>query len=767
MQKIHSVAVRELAEFAFEKGDLLPAFKTASRMQDGIRGHKALQDLLPVNWRSEVPISRNLAFENNTLRIYGRADAVFLSKEIARIQEFKTTTRDPMNILKYDYPAHWAQGEIYAALFCMAEGIPQAEVRLTSARMNGAQKSFSRNYDIEELTEKLYSYACIYLNWACAVDEAQEKSRNALDSMPFPFDDFREGQRDMAKAVFDAMHDGTNALIEAPTGIGKTAASLYGALLALGRGHVNTIFYLTARTTGRRAAEAALELMRLKGPEIRSVTLSAKEKVCPMEKMDCLGCPLAVGYYDRRRQALREALGRQRIDEACIAELAGSYEVCPFELSLDIAQTADVIICDYNYVFDPKVRLKRFFDKKTQTGLLVDEAHNLADRAREMLSAKLSGQQAGELLDKIRRFEGRDTFLGRAMGELLEVLNGSDAEMEYLSEIPMSILEAVRRFVEIAQDAEITEPDLQQFIFDAQWFLRVSKRFDPEHYRALIQPERAFVSVRLWCFDPSDYLRKALSRVRGTAYFSATLTPVSFYASILGADDPADNALQLASPFPISNLYVASLPVPVTFKDRERSAGTVSQIIHTMVHSKPGNYLACFPSYAYLKAIYGYYRLLWPEDSIICQSESMTEQSRKRFMECFRSGAEHSLLAFVVLGGVFAEGIDLPNELLSGVAIVTVGIPQPTFERQLLQEQLDDADGGGYDAAYVYPGIRRVLQAAGRVIRTETDRGIVLLLDKRFRQEKYRELLPEHWNVREINKMSRLRDEMDRFWKTK
>ena len=469
MPKIHSVSARALAEFAFERGDLIPAARAAARMRDGVRGHQALQELLPASWRSEVPVSRDIPIDGRILRVHGRADALYIDREVARVLEIKTTAKDPHTILKYDYPAHWAQGEIYAALFCLNEGVSRAEVRLTYARLDGRKQEFTEEYNAWELEERLMAYAGPYLDWISRVDDWKEQSRPTLDSLPFPFDNYREGQREMAGAVYRAMRDGANALIEAPTGIGKTAASLFGALKALGKGHVTAIFYLTARTTGRRAAEEALDRMRKTGLSLRSVTITAKEKCCLLEKVDCMGCPHAIGYYDRRRPALREALAMQRLDADAIRELAVDHELCPFELSLDLSETADVIICDYNYAFDPRVRLKRYFDSKSKAGLLVDEAHNLSDRAREMLSASLSGWRLDTLRKQVARTEGADSPMARLMEELLPFLNcDTDAEPEANSDLPEALVGAVKRFAEAAGELQSAEPEVRDFIFEAQ-----------------------------------------------------------------------------------------------------------------------------------------------------------------------------------------------------------------------------------------------------------------------------------------------------------
>lgn len=765
MQKIHSVSVRTLAEFALEKGDLIPAAQAAARMREGIRGHQVLQEMLPFSWRPEVPVSIDTVVDGFAMRVHGRADAAYVGNEYVGIQEIKTTSKNPSLILKYDYPAHWAQAEIYAWILCRNENIPRAEVRLTYARLDGKKREFTEEYDIKELEEKFLKYARPYVDWISRVEDWKERSRPTLNDMPFPFEDYRDGQREMAKHVYLAMKNSSRALIEAPTGIGKTAASLFGALKALGEGRITTIFYLTARTTGRKAAEDALDRMRNIGVAIRSVTITAKEKCCFLEKADCMGCRYASGYFDKRRDALKEAMCIEKLDAEAIEDLAHRHEICPFELSLDISENADVIICDYNYVFDPRVRLKRYFDTKNKAGILVDEAHNLPDRARDMLSAEISGKHLEELRRTVGRFEGKESPMYRAMTRLLKAFTREDAEMECTSDIPRDVLEAVEIFAEEADELEPVEPDVVRFLLDTQWFVKVAKQFDGSCYRAMIYPEEKRFCLKLWCFDPSRHIGKLFSRTGGAALFSATLAPVDFYARQLAADGEGDVQLKLESPFPRENLLVCRLPVSASFKDRERTCHAVAQIIHTMAQAHPGNYLACFPSYAYLELVYTHYRMLWPNEHVIRQANNMNEAQRMAFIECFRPQPVRSMVGFIVLGGVFSEGVDLPDDRLSGAAIVSTGIPQIGYEREIMRELYDDAMEGGYDAAYVYPGIRKVLQAAGRVIRTETDRGVVMLMDMRYKQENYRELMPAHWKVSDVKSMSALTEKLEKFWK--
>lgn len=766
MPKIHAINVRALAEFSLQKGDLLPSSQMKDRMIDGAKGHRQLQAALEADWHSEEYISRDEPVGGIVLRVHGRADAVSRDGGMVRVLEIKTTTQNPRLIAIDDYPAHLAQGEIYAYLICANESCADAEVTLLYYRADGTENRYRRSYTFSELRARFEACAKPYAVWQEALDAWKEQSVPTLLNMRFPYNTYRDGQREMAQQIYRAMRDSSCALIEAPTGIGKTAASLFGALKALGSQKITAVFYLTARTTGRRAAQQALDRMRAQGVKLRSIVITAKDKCCPMQRRECFGCPLTADYYERRRPALKEALEIESADENSIAALAAEYEVCPYELSLDVSEQADVIICDYNYAFDPRVRLKRYFDQKSNVGMLIDEAHNLPDRARDMLSIALSGKDVEEVRRLVGRYEGRESPTYQALTALLKALTRPDAEPESLSEVPPEFLHAAQAFADAASEIQSPEPEVTRLMLDAAWFAKVAGVFDAARYRLLILPEDKRIAVKLWCFDPSEHLHKAFARVGGAGLFSATLAPMDHYARQLGLDvRGADTLLQLESPFPPENQLTLRLPVSVRFNDRARTMEAVVRILHAMAAAHPGNYLACFPSFAYMNAAFERYRFTYPDENAVRQVSAMSEAARAQFIDQFRPHPAESLLAFIVLGGVFAEGVDLPDDRLSGAAIVTTGVPQIGFENSQLQELYDDGFGTGGDVAFTYPGIRRVLQAAGRVIRTETDRGVVLLIDMRYADEKVRSLLPNHWRVEKIGKLDALNTRLARFWR--
>lgn len=737
----------------------------ARRLREGREGHRALQSMLPENWQIEAPAELDVEICGVRMRVQGRADALCYEDGAVCIAEIKTTRGDPYHICQDDYPAHWAQAEIYAHMFCARSGFAQAEVLLIYTGVQGGTQRFKRRFSAEELSECFREYAQPYALWLRDTQNWKADSEPTLLNLKFPFADYRDGQKEMARYVFRALCQDGRTLIEAPTGIGKTAASLYGALKALGKGKISCIFYLTARTTGRRAAENALQLMRRSGLRIRSVTITAKEKVCFLHKPDCALCAYGDGYYNRRREALRQAMHQEIFGAEEIEALAREFELCPFELSLDLSEIADVIICDYNYVFDPRVRLKRYFDKKSRVGILIDEAHNLPDRAREMYSASLSGRQVHELREQIGRIFGAEDMLYRAMNQLEMVLTQADAEYDALREPPKEVVQAAAAFADQAEKLRVSEESSVELMQTCNWFVRVAKQFHEDAYRALIRPEGADngIEVKLWCYAPEKYLNRTFERVGGAALFSATLAPIDFYARILAVPEKK-RLLKLESPFPKENLFVARIPVSVRFRSRNETMEQVARIIHAMCEAHTGNYIACFPSHAYLMQAYKYYCARFPGTRAICQETHMSEEKRQRFIAQFRSKPQESMVAFIVLGGVFAEGVDLPDDLLSGAAIISTGIPQVNPESELIRELYDDGFEGGVDAAYTYPGFRRVLQAAGRVIRTETDRGVVLLLDERYSAEKYSELMPAHWHVQKISSMSTLNRRLNAFW---
>lgn len=764
-----AVNVRTLAETYYEAGDLFADLNRIDRMQEGLKGHLMVQSAYAREYHAEVPVRMECNVAGVDLIVQGRVDGLILTEDACTVEEIKTTRLPPESIKDTDYPVHWAQAEIYAYIVTAKNDLPAATVRLVYASLTGAKASFTRLYTREKLTSLFYMYASVYAKRVSLMDSWKSESVPTMKALSFPFETYRAGQREMASRAYIAIRDKKKILIEAPTGIGKTAAALFPAIKALGEGMAETVFYLTARTTGRASAENALMHMRKSGLSVRSVTITAKKKACPMQELKCDPniCPNARGYFDRQRDAINESYASEHWGADEIQILSEKHSLCPFELSLALSETADVVICDYNYVFDPAVRLRRFFDRKGAYILLIDEVHNLIPRAREMYSESLGDKEISDIRREVGREDGRKSPLYLALTRLYHALP-KDAENELSGEMPEKFLECVKSFIEEAKpflsSPSMYKSKLADLFFKANGFVRASNDFDENTHRTLITPEGKRSRIKIWCWNPTYRLASAMKRMRGSVLFSATLSPIRHYAGLLSLNtDAGDSFMQLPSPFPKENLLSVSLPIPTRYRAREESAHRVAKAIYEMARAKTGNYLACFPSHAYLNAVAEIFMTLYPDVRVSLQTRDMTEDERQAYLSEFEENPSSSMVAFIAMGGVFSEGVDLPGDKLIGAAIVGVGLPQISYENDCLKELYEETMGNGFETAYVYPGAGKCLQAAGRVIRTETDRGVVLFIDERYRSPEYKNLLQPRYTPRMIQDQ-KLYQTLNDFW---
>lgn len=767
------VSVRTIAEFSMESGDLYPNVDAYERMQDGAQAHRRLQLAYGEGARAEVAVSLETEVEGVPMRVQGRIDGLLEDGNGGFIvQEIKSTRHNPRYLHENEYPVHWAQAEIYAYLLAQERGLDCVTVMLTYVNSADGEVSFTRVHDRQALAEIFLYHAGKYARWLLAVSEWRDGCRQSARAVRFPHETYRKGQKRMAKNAYIAIRDRRLLLCQAPTGTGKTLGALFPAVKAISEGLIDRAFYLTARTTARRAAEDALRLLRANGLALRAVTLTAKDKICFSPHTNCYPseCVFAQDYFDKRREALREALEIQELDRPAIEALARAHEVCPFELSLDLTETAEIIICDYNYVFDPRVRLRRFFGDKSIRGdyaLIIDEAHNLFPRAQDMLSAELSERSFRLARRALVELAGKDNEIYRSLSGVIRVMHRLNRSLEapecqLAPYVPLH--EALSEFV-AAGEGHISENEaLAEALFAAMDYLRVEQEFDDERMRVLYLTGKHLV-VKLWRFMPTDEIRSVLSRARGGVLFSATLSPMRHYAQLLGIREGEGDALcDLPSPFPPENFLPVILNVPTRYSARSETAARVAQAIYALAGAHTGNYIACFPSYTYLEMVREIFVALYPQVRVLVQRGEMSEEERDAFLAQFQCAPRASMVAFIVMGGVFAEGVDLPGERLSGAAIVGVGMPQLGFERDTFASLADDGEGGGFETAYVYPGVIRVLQAAGRVIRSETDRGAALLIDDRFLEERYAHLLPPYWRVRRADSVGQAGALLRAFW---
>jgi DNA excision repair protein ERCC-2 len=615
------------------------------------------------------------------------------------------------------------------------------------------------------------------LQWARRLAAWRGVRDASIAAVQFPHAAYRPGQRELAVAVYRAIRRDGRLFASAPTGIGKTISVLFPAVKSLRKGTAEKIFYLTAKTVGRAIAEQALGELRGRGLRLRSVTLTAREKVCVRDGRACevATCPLAVGFYDRVKAALAEALDAEALDRATLAAVGERHRVCPYALALEAARWVDVLIGDFNHLFDPAAYLREHFEENAGAHIaLVDEAHNLIDRSREMFSAELTRREVRELRKNLRTalpacakaLGAVDRFLAKAEGEeesasVVREPVVTDAVPEELVALVQRCADEAERWLVRNEEAEWRE-ELLQFYFRANAFLRTAELFD-ERFKMIAEAGREG-RVRLFCVDPSRLLAKAIERVRAAVFFSATLTPLEFFRDSLGGAE-GDALVQCGSPFPPENLAVlVADDIATDFKRRDATVDEVVEALCAFVGARAGNYLIFFPSYKYLEAVAERLRPRLAEVSWLVQAAAMSEEARADFLGEFRAEAGRTLVACAVMGGIFGEGIDLVGERLIGVAVVGVGLPQVCLERELIRRFFAGARGAGFEFAYQFPGMNRVLQAAGRVIRSETDRGVVLLIDERFGEARYRALMPGWWRVLRVRGARVICEALAEFW---
>jgi DNA excision repair protein ERCC-2 len=768
-QELH-IAVRTLVEHTLRCGDLDFEFVGGGRPADAIRAHQALQKSRPANYQAEVPVSYLVETDRFRLRISGRIDGIFSQPQGVIIEEIKTTTRQLEVYTQTEDPLHWGQIKCYAFMVAVDRALEAVDTQLVYHHLDtGETREIQRRFQAAELEVFFQSLITRYIRWAEAVIDWQRVRDDSIRQLEFPFDTFRPGQRRMAVAVFRTIQAGQQMLVQAATGIGKTMAAVFPAVKAMAQQQHPKLFYLTARTTGQYVAEKALDRLRSGGLKLKSLTLTAKDKICFNPESTCSPeeCDYARGHYDRIGDALNELFRLDAFTRETVQGVAARFRVCPFEFSLELALWADCIICDYNYAFDPRVFLRRLFVEEIgDYTFLIDEAHNLVDRSREMFSAELTKQP---FLDVRRSLNKALPQVYQRIGKINAWLVRARRRCEQRrseKSPPEDLYPLLRRFLKaaeswLAQNVKAAfRDDLLDLYFAVSGFMRVTEYYN-DCYATCYERTEADFKLKLFCIDPSGHLREALGRSRAAVFFSATLTPPDYFRKILGCDDSADY-VSLASPFPRNNLALfISNRVSILYRDRTRTQQEVSRILGLFTDQKAGNYLLFFPSYEYMQQIQRRYQEQCPHVQTIVQTSAMTESQRIDFLKRFDRENPATLVGFAVMGGIFGEGIDLVGERLSGAAIVGVGLPAISLERELIREHFGN---NGFEFAYLYPGLTRVFQAAGRVIRTETDRGVVLLVDQRYGTARYTSLFPQQWRPVPIRSENQFTQDLQRFW---
>ena len=735
------MSVRAVVETTLHESDLAPASASAARMQEGAVAHRARQSsALERNYRKEVALSAEYEGEALLLHVTGRADGIYEDGDgLTVIEEIKLGYENQPLI-----PAHWAQAAMYGHMLASQESMDVLRIRVLYVSVMGGELAvYEETRSAQALREEFDRLCAAAAAWEEKKLIRREARDASLSSLAFPFDTYREGQRKFAANVYIALREKKRLFAQAPTGIGKTMAALYPALRAIGEGKCQRAVFLTARTTGRRSALDAMILLQRCGADAMAVEISAKDKVCPRPMRDCRPevCPLARGFYDRLPAALEEGLTCRKLDKEQIAQLAHRHQVCPFELSLELAMLSDVVICDYNYVFDPLVAMDRLIQSPGGACLLVDEAHQLAPRVRDAYSAEISLDTLKELRREAGKQLGRKGGLYRALtGAIRAMKEMAEAEdFPTLTKPPEALEKALERVLssageQIALGAGAIAMDSFSL---ASGYLFAARRFD-ERYALLTSGNEKHAKIELVLLSAAEEILAATRHARGTVYFSATLAPFDAMKTMLGSEE-GDASLFLPSPFDPAQLEARIAPIDIRYQSREKTAPQVAETIAAHIKANDGNTMVFFPSYAYMHRIYEI--MLGMEDvpEMMREMRGMTEEERNAILDQF-DGGERAIL-FAVLGGAFSEGIDLPGDRLKNVIIVSTGLPQPDEKLRAMQAYYDGLGEDGFYLCMTLPGMIRVIQAAGRLIRTSSDTGTLLLIDSRFMYKGIRALM--------------------------
>lgn len=789
------ISVRNLVEFILRSGDIdnrQGAMPDKELMQLGSRLHRRIQGQMGVSYRAEVPLKETVECPDYLLVVEGRADGIFTEKEEIWIDEIKGVCRD-VGRMEEPVPVHLAQAKCYACIYAGQQDLEKIGVQMTYANLDTEEiRRFRQEYTQEELREWFDRVIRQYQKWASFQIKWREIRQESISCVEFPYP-YREGQKSLAGAVYRTIEREKKLFIQAPTGVGKTISTVFPAVKAVGQGLGDKIFYLTAKTITRTVAQEAFSLLKKQGLQYKVVTLTAKEKLCVCQEPDCNPekCPYARGHYDRINDAVFELLTQEEGDytREVILSHAEKWQVCPFEMSLDLSLWVDAVICDYNYVFDPQAKLKRFFAEgvKGDYIFLIDEAHNLVERGREMYSASLYkedflevkrilkpiSRKAERALEKCNRMMlewkrecERYTIFSDIAAFVIALMNVG-SQLENLLEDREGPF--YRPYAGTAEEMAQVRKAVLDFYFQVRSFLDIYEQLDDSYEIYGEQEPDGRFKIKLFCIHTAEKIGECLKKGRAAVLFSATLLPMRYYMGLLSGEE-TDYAVYAHSTFaPEMKKVLVATDVSSRYTRRgEVEYRKIADYIQKMTEIKKGNYLAFFPSYKMLEEVrYIFESRELPGVEIISQNSRMTELQREEFLEHFSGSAETdgSLIGFCVMGGIFGEGIDLKRERLIGAVVVGTGLPQVCSEREILKHYFDRKNEDGFAYAYQYPGMNKVMQSAGRVIRTDEDKGVILLLDERFCSSRYRSIFPREWDDFELCSLKSVGNRMTQFWK--
>jgi len=779
------ISVRNLVEFILRGGNIDNRKKAGTSeleaMQLGSRVHRKIQRQMGSNYQAEVPLKISMPFDEFTVLVEGRADGIINESGKITIDEIKGTFKDVM-LLKEPVYVHQAQAMCYGYIYGIQNELENVTIQMTYCNLETEQiRRFTSEYTMLFLEEWFHTLLKEYEKWAKYQTEWAKIRNQSIRELEFPFP-YREGQRNLATSVYKTILRKKNLFIQAPTGVGKTISTVFPAVKAVGERVGDKIFYLTAKTITRTVAQDTFTVLQKQGLLYKVLTITAKEKMCPYDEMECNpdSCVYAKGHYDRINQAIFETVTTSNVFERdSILEAAMKHQVCPFEFCLDLSLWVDCIICDYNYVFAPNVKLKRFFMEGTKGDyiFLIDEAHNLVERGRDMYSAVLYKEDFLEVKREIKLYSRKlEKKLEQCNKYLLELKRECETysilnDINHFCLSLMNVMGEMEKFLEEEENLNnSTKENLLELYLQICNFLNIYESLD-ENYVIYTEHENdGRFKVKLFCVDTAAKLQECIDKGRSAVFFSATLLPIQYYKSMLSSL-PDNYAIYVETSFEQeqSQLLIGKDVSSKYTRRGKREYEKMVTYIREMLRAKKGKYMIFFPSFKLMQEVYEVFAETCDEDTVISvvQTTGMSEEERERFLDCFHTKQQKSVVGFCIMGGIFGEGIDLKGENLIGAVIVGTGLPQICNEREILKNYYDKKQGNGFAYGYLYPGMNKVLQAAGRVIRTIDDNGVIILLDERFLTEQYKGLFPKEWEQYQICDQANVGNYLADFWDSK
>lgn len=773
------ISVRDLVELIYGSGSITNLKDVMKRAEEGTLIHQYWQGLYLSEDQKEVYVKSHFENESFDLNISGRIDGVLFRDDQVIIEEIKSTHMDLDLLEETTIPAHLAQAKIYGYIYALDHELDGLEIWLTYIDVQTRKPKQLKNYfDFKSLKTFYIETIDAYIKWQSILLAHEGERLSSIEGLTFPFETYRFNQRHMMAVIYRNIISKDIAYIEAPTGLGKTVAALFSSLKAIHQPR-QKIFYLTAKNDGKRTVLETVKLLEDKGLKAKTVEITAKDSVCFLDKRDCdpKVCPFANGYYSRVFKAIEDVFAHESIfSKEVIARYAKKHTVCPFELSLDLSNYSDIVVCDYNYVFDPIVHLIRYFEENAyQPIILVDEAHNLVARSREMYSASINKQAFVDFLDVAHMMKPNPTYQVKQILEIFEEVEHSLDKVDFIRAYePNDVLVhklklLLVKFDDILSNEELKmgKEEIQDLYFLVNRFIKISDFYNDEYVYLLEKDNLDDIVISVKCLNASGFINQVVKdSLESIVFFSATLKPIDYYKNLLTDNQGSFN--RFTSAFKPTNLLVLAVDnVSTRYHDREDSIERIIETLKAMIKPKKGNYIVYFPSYYYMKKVQSKAFETIEDVQFITQTRDMTGLERNEMMNQFSEDRDKTQVFMFVMGGIFGESIDLVGDLLSGVLIVGVGLPGLSNYNNVLKSHYDLRFSSGFDYAYTYPGLNKVIQAVGRVIRTETDKGIAILLDDRFTMRKYMRLLPNQWRHMSVcNDPIDIEDMVNSFWQS-